>query len=449
MKIRKLVFGMLLLGVLSGSAAWFGWRWYTTPSMPKIELTGADEEVVEAVEAAQQEARHRPRSGDTWGKLGMVLAIHGYHEEGKRCFILAERIDPHNPRWPYLRGVLLMHGSPHEGIPLMRRALGLAETSEQLKAIHFRLALALVEEDELEETEEHLEALRRLDPDSPRLHLGLGLLANARHDQRGVREHLSTLTNSPFARKRACSLLATLTDGDKELTRGYEERAVQLPRDFTWPDPFLVEMNRCKADQRSGIAQFRRLESEGKDQQALYLLRRLVSESPDADVCIVMGERLLQRNELDEAEVMFRAALRFEPENIQAHYLLGSALLKRGEDITRAAGAKERALGMFREALAAADAVLGLQSDHADAYVLRARALKHLDRNDESLRALREAVVCRPEFAEMHMHLGEALAEAGQLTEALKHLENAVKLARPDDPLPLKALKKWQAKQRP
>ena len=62
---------------------------------------------------------------------------------------------------------------------------------------------------------------------------------------------------------------------------------------------------------------------------------------------------------------------------------------------------------------------------------------------------LREAVLCQPEVAEVHLSLGEALAEAGQLREALKHLGNAVQLARPDDHRPRESLKKWRMKVKP
>ena len=50
--------------------------------------------------------------------------------------------------------------------------------------------------------------------------------------------------------------------------------------------------------------------------------------------------------------------------------------------------------------------------------------------------ALRQALLCQPEYADMHLALGEALAEAGQTAEALAHLEDAARLARPDDPRP-------------
>ena len=42
--------GLVLLALV-GVAAWFGWRWYTTPVPPNIPLDGASREVVAAIEA--------------------------------------------------------------------------------------------------------------------------------------------------------------------------------------------------------------------------------------------------------------------------------------------------------------------------------------------------------------------------------------------------------------
>src|SRR5262249_26238268 len=58
--------------------------------------------------------------------------------------------------------------------------------------------------------------------------------------------------------------------------------------------------------------------------------------------------------------------------------------------------------------------------------------------------AFREAVLCQPETAEMHLALGEALAEAGKIDEGLPSLETAARLARPEGGRPKAALQKWR-----
>src|SRR5580692_436570 len=102
MKLRK---PLILTGIITilGAGAWFGWRWYSTPSLPDIPLTGADKPVVDAIEEAKKEVRHQPRSGATWGKLAKVLAVNGYRVPAIQCFAQAARLDRNNPCWPYLQ----------------------------------------------------------------------------------------------------------------------------------------------------------------------------------------------------------------------------------------------------------------------------------------------------------------------------------------------------------
>ena len=73
-------------------------------------------------------------------------------------------------------------------------------------------------------------------------------------------------------------------------------------------------------------------------------------------------------------------------------------------------------------------------------------ALKRLGRAEESFAAFRNAITSQPENPETHLELGIALAEAGRVKEAIEHLENAVKVARPDDPRPKAALEMWKPK---
>jgi len=46
---------------------------------------------------------------------------------------------------------------------------------------------------------------------------------------------------------------------------------------------------------------------------------------------------------------------------------------------------------------------------------------------------LRAAVHCKPDFADAHRDLGDLLAKAGRRAEALRHLEDAARLAPSDE----------------
>src|SRR5437764_828110 len=104
MKLRLTRIGLFLAASLGlALAGWVGWRWYATPAPPRIPLDGVQTEIAQAVGAALEEVRRRPRSGAAWGRLGMVLHANGFDEHVADCYRNAERFDPNNPRWPYLR----------------------------------------------------------------------------------------------------------------------------------------------------------------------------------------------------------------------------------------------------------------------------------------------------------------------------------------------------------
>ena len=448
MKARKLLLGSVLIGLV-GWGGWYGWRWYTTPVPPDIPLDGASKEKAEKIEQAREEVRRHPRSARAWADLGLTLLANGFTEQPIPCFAQAQRLDPKEPRWPYFQGALLLNSNPREAFVKLREALAVARSAPVRKEILFLLAVGLVEDGQLDEAERHLQELRAIDGDSPAVHFGLGLLAVAGDDRPTAVAHLSQLTDHPCARKRACALLALLTGDDRQRALDYRRRAAELPDDRPWPRYFEEEVARYRAVPEQRLTRYLELAAEGHREEALNVLRQFVEQSPDETSCFALGFELFKANQFEEAEPPFRQAVGFNPRNPKAHFFLGTTLLQMGEKRLRQADGGKKALELFREAVAAEDKAIALQNDLADAHLTRARALKHLTRTAEAIEAFRQAVRVGTEYAEMHQALGEALAESGQLREGLEHLENAVNLAKPDDPRPRAALEKWKGKTKP
>src|SRR5262249_8256499 len=191
---------------------------------------------------------------------------------------------------------------------------------------------------QFDEAQEHLRALRQSEGDTPRVRFLLGRLALLRGDEAEAREHMASLTESPFARKQACSILAGLLKGDPARgrphrgedparARAYEEKARQLPRDLPWPIPFQEQLRTYKVERQRGIEEFRALESQGRAAEAVNLLRRLVAESPDAEVCLLLGDVLAEMGAVEEAAEVLRTALALDPRSVKAHSSLALALL--------------------------------------------------------------------------------------------------------------------------
>jgi tetratricopeptide (TPR) repeat protein len=443
-RIRNLILGVILAAAL-GVSAWLGWRWYTTPDPPTIAVDQLDPPVAALVEDSLAEVRRTPRSGPAWGKLGMVLYANYLYGPAMDCFLKAERFDRVDPRWPYLRGKLLKAGKPQEAIPELRQALARAEADYARATILFELALVLIEDGQLDEAGQHLAAQRTLDADTPQLHLGLGLLALARGERAAAREHLQTLSASPFARKAATSLLATLTDDRAEALR-YRQLAAELPNDMPWPDPIAADTTPYAVNRGSRTKHVFQLLRAGRHAEALQLSRDLVAEAPDADNYFVLANTLSQLQQHDEAIQLLRTLSDKEPKNSTAHWLLGEMLFARGLRFQEQADRKKEATELFRAAVTAEDRALAVQSDLAAAHLTRGRALLSLGQNAEAISALRRAAHCRPDSVDAYLYLGETLAAQGETTEALECLENAARLAAPNDSRPRDALARWRGK---
>jgi len=129
-----------------------------------------------------------------------------------------------------------------------------------------------------------------------------------------------------------------------------------------------------------------------------------------------VAEALAEHNagRLDKAQELYRAAIANDPDDVNAWYLLGVALL----------GA-----GRAQEALGALDAALRIAPDAAEPLYNRALARLALGRSDAAEADLRRAVASRPDIAEAQALLGRLVRERGLPGEAVPRLEAALAAA--------------------
>src|SRR6185503_4037107 len=107
-----------------------------------------------AVRAALAEARERvlaePRSGSAWGELGWTFRAHNLNVESNACFAVAAKLDPKDPRWPYLIGAINLLIAPDDAIPHLRTAYELATEPAHKSLTRLRLAEALLDRNDLD-----------------------------------------------------------------------------------------------------------------------------------------------------------------------------------------------------------------------------------------------------------------------------------------------------------
>jgi tetratricopeptide (TPR) repeat protein len=385
------------------------------------------------VDAARQRVRQSPYSAEAWAGLGKLLRGASYFEPAAVCFGRAGRLDPQEPRWPYLQGESLRLRDPAAALDCLRRAVA-AWDRQGGTAVAPRLLLAeaLMEVGRYDEAEDQLARGLEDDPDNPALWLARGELAWARGDAAASRTHLLRCQDSPYTRQRASARLAAVCRrlGDTAAAERFGRRAAALAADQPWPDPYVWECVQTAVARTDRLHQVEALEGRHRYREAIALLRDLAAGAPDARVHAALGRDLAQAGDLAGAEQALRRAVELAPDSVPSNYALGKLLLARGD----AQGAAE-----------SARRVLDRKPDHGLAHMLLGRALRERGEAARGLAELRRAVECSPDDAETWLYLGEALAKEGQSEEARRCLREAAELAGADDPRVAAALAKLKA----
>src|SRR5438105_554199 len=122
------VLTVVLLAGTGGGAVWYWWRG-RVPQPPVVPLEGVDGQVAEVVTGELERVRREPRSVDAWGRLGKVLMANGFIPQAVQCLAVCERLDPRDPRWPYLRGLGTQREDPEQALVYFQRACQLCERS--------------------------------------------------------------------------------------------------------------------------------------------------------------------------------------------------------------------------------------------------------------------------------------------------------------------------------
>ena len=204
----------------------------------------------------------------------------------------------------------------------------------------------------------------------------------------------------------------------------------------------------------------RSLEADGDVDGAAAAHRRAASLDPDAaDIRAELAGLFARANRSDEALDAADAALELDPDNTEAHRILGLLFAARAgsrgaapEDLDRAIDHLERArdpqspdlalyltLGRLylgsqnvSAAIEVLNEVLDAEPQFAEALALLAQAYEAEGRWDEAAAAYERAILVGPRNVRYRRQLATALVNAGQVERALGVLRELVR-ARPDD----------------
>jgi cytochrome c-type biogenesis protein CcmH/NrfG len=380
MNLKLVAVGSLAcLGLLTAGVFFYNRQAHIPPSLP--DLSGADSEVAEAVTAAGQEVQKRPRSARAWGHLGMVLSAHGFLFDANLAFAEAERLDPKDPRWPYLHGVDLILSDPSAAISHLERAV---ERCGDESTPRLLLAEVILEQGWWEVAERHLNQVLTGEPENRRAQLDLGRLALLREDWPGALTYLAACRDDEHCRKLARKLIARVyrRQGQRKQAEAEETQAVALPDDESWPDPYVAEMRALQCGLQARIERADAMSRQDKNEAIRFLQETAARYPRSVQVWLGLGGLWLQLGNKAQAEQAFRRAVEVDPNAAEGWFRLGCI---------QALDRPEEAAESFRQAIK-------LKPDHALAHFNLGHRLKQLGDLKGAAEEFHETLRCRPDY---------------------------------------------------
>jgi tetratricopeptide (TPR) repeat protein len=414
-----------LLGITLGIGAGFGYFYWQTaaslraalPKWPPQEEDALDPLVAKAIEAEREKVLLHPFASAVWGRLGMVYYAHEYEADAALCFIQAEKLDPKEPRWQYLHGLILIHSDHDAGIQKIERAANLCDETNLVPRV--RLGELQLQVGHLDQAEQQFQAVIQKDQGNARAHLGLARVCAHRGDLDKSIEHVQFSVNAPIGQRGSHDLLAELYQrrGDKERVEEHRKAADRVQR-RQWPDPFVDEAKRLQTGLQRFLEIAGALLHENRIPDALKLLQTTTQQYPKSErAWILMAKAHAREKDWSAAEQSVSRALRQSPDYVEGLYVLGVILFEKGD---------------CRAAVEPFSKAIELKPDSAESYYLLGLCQAKINERQGAIDAFEMALRCQPSMPQAHRALGEELAAAGRPLEALIHLQAALRL-KPND----------------
>jgi len=406
------IVGSCLAALVGGGFYW--WRQNAPPEPPAVKLPGSDPAIIKAIDEARAAVLSSPRSGQAWGQLGMVLSIHDILPEADLCFAQAERFEPREARWPYLRGLARSGDDPGAALPSLQRAAALCG---DLPAPHLRLAELLIERGRLDEAEAEIRPVLQRDAKDARALLGLGRIAAARGQLNAALDYLKQSIQYAPDVKASHTLLGTIEQrsGNQATAEEAFRRAAQLPEAHVWPDPFLIEINRLRTGLTAMADNAESWLKQGYVTNAVALMQQAVVQYPDRmQAWLVFGKALRQGEKLADAEHALRQAVQLDPNSVAARTELGSALFAQAK--------YSEAEANYREAIR-------INPNLAEAWFNLGLCLMNRRDPAHAIEAFQNATRFKPDLTYAYIRWGQALGRLQRVPEAIEQMQHALRLS--------------------
>ena len=392
------------------------WRHLSAPQPPVMALQGVDPAIVQLIRAQQEIVRQEPYSGAAWGALGKVLYAHAYAPQANACFEEAERFDPQEPRWPYLRALCFLQEDPNvsHALPDLKRAAML--TGDTPDAPRLRLAEALLDLGQMKDAAPLLQQAIKHDPSGARALHDLGRLALLRGDLTEARDDLTKSYQIDTSIKATQVLLAQVLgrQGNSALSTALAKQAAGVSEETGWPDPFRNEALQMEVGKIAETQRGEQLVSTGQFGEAVTQMQQTVTQYPTAArAWMLLGAANTGNGDPVSGESALRKSLALDPNSIECKNHLGNALAREGR-ISEAAA-------YFTQALAG--------NPHSAEYHFNLGVCYYAQhKTAAAIHEFETAVQIEPNAVKNHASLGDSLAQGHQTAAAIQQYQIGLKL---------------------
>lgn len=348
-------------------------------SLSLLDFAGLERQVEQRIRSRIEEVRHRPRSGEAWGRLAMSLDVHDFKAESISSYKRAASLAPKDFRWIYYCAITLKElGSPE--------AVNFLEQSCRLKPAygpaHLRYGQALLNAGRIKEAEKEFLTAASLSPDASHPSLELARVALLQMDiEKSHTNALEALKKKPD-HGEAHALLAEIYRRKNDLQSAAKELMLSQSLDTKTPpeDPLLADLL------SEGVSSF------------WYEWR---------------GRTYLKQGNHEAAIAQLQLAVQALPEP-RLHDILGIAF---------------QSAGRYKEAIEQHHLALSANPGSAPTLNNLAAALAALGRAGQAISYLKQAIDSEPEFKYSYLHLSWLFATNVDAT--LRNGLEAIQLAEP------------------
>jgi len=410
--------------------------------VPHPSLEGLEGEVADQLretravleETLGSESATRAEQAEAYGELGRLYQAYELNEPAELAYIDARILSPRDFRWAYYHAYLLQQvGRFADAETAYASALKIRPTAVAAMIHLGEVYLELGRNDMAQAAAERALGLGPGQPAAEAL-LGRAKLAQG-HNREAIELFEKALAAVPAADRLHYPLgMAYRAEGEMDKAREELSKAGKVG--LRPPDPLIDELDGLKRGSRVHVLRGRMAFRAGRYDDAAEEFRQAVeADGKDVTAHVNLGSALGQSGDVDGAIEQFRAALETDPGNLTAHFNLGVLLSRKGPleeaiDHLQAAvdgspgdgeahlelGRALRAAGRAEDALAADGRAIERAPFSGDARIEEASLLVALGRYAEAADHLDEAYALMPTNGDVVYGLTRLLAAAPDRT---------------------------------